>query len=156
MREKRGLCYSVYAFHWSFSDTGLFGVHAATGQSDIAELMDVVTLELGKVCQDIRTEEVDRARAQFRAGLLMAQESAVGRAGQIARQLMLHGRTIETEETMERLKAITPDRLTDLAGRMFHSGKATLASVGPVKTLLSVNALEQRMAGFKVSGLAAE
>ena len=31
VREKRGLCYSIYAFHWSFSDTGLFGVHAATG-----------------------------------------------------------------------------------------------------------------------------
>ena len=37
VREKRGLCYSVYAFHWGFSDTGIFGVHAATGQSDIAE-----------------------------------------------------------------------------------------------------------------------
>ena len=35
VREKRGLCYSVYAFHWGFSDTGIFGVHAATGQSDI-------------------------------------------------------------------------------------------------------------------------
>ena len=39
VREKRGLCYSVYAFHWGFSDTGLFGVHAATGKDDIAELV---------------------------------------------------------------------------------------------------------------------
>ena len=37
VREKRGLCYSVYSFHWGFSDTGIFGVHAATGESDIAE-----------------------------------------------------------------------------------------------------------------------
>ena len=42
VREKRGLCYSVYAFHWGFSDTGIFGVHAATGQSDIAELVPVI------------------------------------------------------------------------------------------------------------------
>src|SRR5690606_22034382 len=31
VREERGLCYSVYAFHWAFSDSGVFGVHAATG-----------------------------------------------------------------------------------------------------------------------------
>ena len=44
VREKRGLCYSVYAFHWGFSDTGIFGVHAATGQSDIAELVPVIVV----------------------------------------------------------------------------------------------------------------
>jgi predicted Zn-dependent peptidase len=41
VREKRGLCYSVYAFHWGFADTGIFGVHAATGPDDVAELMPV-------------------------------------------------------------------------------------------------------------------
>ena len=35
VREKRGLCYSIYAFHWSFADTGMFGVHAATGPEDV-------------------------------------------------------------------------------------------------------------------------
>ena len=28
VREIRGLCYSVYAFHWGFSDTGIFGILA--------------------------------------------------------------------------------------------------------------------------------
>src|SRR5690606_14360657 len=31
IREKRGLCYSVYAFHWAFADSGIFGVAASTG-----------------------------------------------------------------------------------------------------------------------------
>src|SRR5690554_6765369 len=46
VREKRGLCYSVYAFHWGFSDTGIFGVHAATGRDDIARLVPVIVDEL--------------------------------------------------------------------------------------------------------------
>ncbi len=103
VREKRGLCYSVYAFHWGFSDTGIFGVHAATGQSDIAELVPVIIDELQKAGESILQEELDRARAQYRAGLIMSAESAASRASQIARQLLLFGRPIAKEELMERL-----------------------------------------------------
>ncbi|MDP3896007.1 MAG: pitrilysin family protein, partial [Mesorhizobium sp.] len=85
VREKRGLCYSVYAFHWGFSDTGIFGVHAATGQGDIAELVPVIMSELQKTGEQVHADELDRARAQYRAGLLMSRESASSRASQIAR-----------------------------------------------------------------------
>ncbi|TGR96032.1 insulinase family protein, partial [Mesorhizobium sp. M2E.F.Ca.ET.209.01.1.1] len=84
VREKRGLCYSVYAFHWGFSDTGIFGVHAATGQSDIAKLVPVIIDELQKAGESILQEELDRARAQYRAGLIMSAESPASRASQIA------------------------------------------------------------------------
>jgi predicted Zn-dependent peptidase len=135
VREKRGLCYSIYAFHWSFSDTGLFGIHAATQKEDVAELVAVLREELMKTAEHVDVAEVDRARAQFRAGLLMSQESAVSRSGQIGRQLLLHGRPVAMEETMDRLSAITPARLTDLAGRMFGSGPLTLAALGPIEHL---------------------
>jgi predicted Zn-dependent peptidase len=135
VREKRGLCYSVYAFHWGFSDTGIFGVHAATGREDIAALVPVIIGELQRCSQDISTEEVDRARAQYRAGLLMSQESASSRAGQIARQILLHGRPFTVDELMERLANITKERLTDLAGRLFGGPKPTVSAVGPIGTL---------------------
>ncbi|MBD0416016.1 M16 family metallopeptidase [Oryzicola mucosus] len=134
VREKRGLCYSVYAFHWGFSDTGVFGVHAATGQSDIAELVPVIIDELSKAGDKINQDELDRARAQYRAGLIMSAESSSSRASQIARQLLLFGRPIAKEELMERLGALTIVRLTDLSARLF-SGKPTLTAIGPVSTL---------------------
>lgn len=134
VREKRGLCYSVYAFHWGFSDTGVFGVHAATGQSDIAELVPVIIDELSKAGDKINQDELDRARAQYRAGLIMSAESSSSRASQIARQLLLFGRPIAKEELMERLGALTIERLTDLSARLF-SGKPTLTAIGPVSTL---------------------
>jgi len=134
VREKRGLCYSVYAFHWGFSDTGLFGIHAATGQSDIRELVPVIISELERAGGKILQEELDRARAQYRAGLIMSAESASSRASQIARQLLLFGRPIAKEELMERLGALTVDRLTDLSSRLF-STKPTITAVGPVGSL---------------------
>ncbi|MFP1631728.1 M16 family metallopeptidase [Zhengella sp. ZM62] len=135
VRENRGLCYSVYAFHWGFSDTGVFGVHAATGADDIAELVPVLLSELRKTGEHIGQDELDRARAQYRAALAMSRESATSRASQIARQMLLFGRPIDSEELMDRLSKITVDRLTDLAQRLFGGLQPTVAAIGPIDTL---------------------
>lgn len=145
VREKRGLCYSVYAFHWGFSDTGLFGIHAATGRDELVELVPVILDELHRAADHIGIEEVDRARAQYRASLLMAQESAASRAGQMARQFLLYGRTVENQELMDRLALITPERLTDLAGRLFIDSKPTIAGVGPVGKLMSFDRISDHL-----------
>ena len=145
VREKRGLCYSVYSFHWGFSDTGLFGVHAATGKSDIAKLVPVILSELQKAGDAIGQEELDRARAQYRAGLVMSGESASSRASQIARQMLLYGRPIPTEELMERLSALTVSRLTDLSARLF-STRPTVTAIGPVGKLASFETIEKMLA----------
>lgn len=135
VREHRGLCYSVYAFHWGFSDTGIFGIHAATGGENLPELVPVILDELRKVADSVDQQEIDRSRAQIRAQLLMGQESPAARAGQIARQMMLYGRPIPNEEMMERLAGITTQRLTDLAGRLFFDTAPTLSAIGPLEQL---------------------
>ncbi len=146
VREKRGLCYSIYAFHWGFSDTGLFGVHTATGSGDVDKLVPLVLDELKRAGDAITREELDRARAQYRAGLIMSQESPSSRASQIARQLLLFGRPIPMEELMERLSALTVERLTDLAGRLFSS-TPTLTAVGPVARLPVYDEVAARLVG---------
>ncbi|OJU03828.1 peptidase M16 [Metarhizobium album] len=135
VRENRGLCYSVYAFHWGFSDTGIFGVHAATGGENLPELVPVIVDELRKSSERIDQQEIERARAQIRAQLLMGQESPAARAGQMARQMMLYGRLITNQELMERLAGITTERLTDLAGRLFFDKAPTLSAIGPLEQL---------------------
>ena len=155
VREHRGLCYSVYALHWGFSDTGIFGVHAATGQDDIPELIPVILEELRKVANYVDPSEIERARAQFRAGLLMAHESPAARASQIARQMLLYGRPIPNEELMDRLANITPQRLTDLSGRLFFDTPVTLSAVGPLDKLLPITDIAAGLTGNRVRQAAA-
>jgi predicted Zn-dependent peptidase len=147
IRETRGLCYAIYAFHWSFSDTGIFGVHAATGEEELAELAPVIVDELMRASAGIGEAELTRARAQMRSSLLMSQESPGSRAGQIARQLMFAGRTITNEELLDRLAAITPERLCGLAERLFLGGPATLAAIGPIDHLPTLGDLSARLSG---------
>jgi predicted Zn-dependent peptidase len=149
VREHRGLCYSVYALHWGFSDSGVFGIHAATGQEDIPELVPVILEELHRVADQVDVSEIERARAQFRAGLLMAHESPAARASQIARQMLLYGRPIPNDELMERLANITPKRLTDLSGRLFFDTPITLSAVGPLDKLMPMDEIGS---GLSASG----
>ncbi|MCY0094181.1 M16 family metallopeptidase [Hoeflea ulvae] len=148
VREERGLCYSVYAFHWGFSDSGLFGVHAATGADDLAELVPVILAELAKAADGVEEQEINRSRAQVRSGLLMAQESPAARASQIARQMLLFGRPVSNVELMERLANITPKRLSDLSEKLFFETPITVSAIGPIDTLMPVtemaHALGQR------------
>ncbi|WP_273722973.1 pitrilysin family protein [Bartonella sp. AU18XJBT] len=141
VREKRGLCYSIYAFHWGFSDTGLFGVHAATGQEGLKELIPVILDELSKVSKNIHANELQRAQTQYRANLTMSQENPSSQAHLIARQILLYGRPIPISETIERLSLITPQRLTDLAHRLFTNSTPTLTAVGPVGPLINFDDL---------------
>jgi predicted Zn-dependent peptidase len=135
VREKRGLCYSVYAFHWAFADSGIFGVAASTGEEEVADLMPVVVDELRKATETITDDEVIRVRNQIRAGLLMSLESPSSRAGQLARQQILWGRTIPLQETVDRINRITADRVKQVAHQLFSSGEVSLAGIGPVARL---------------------
>lgn len=145
IREKRGLCYSIHAFHWGFSDTGIFGIHAATGEEDISELVPVILEQMQEASHKINQQEVDRARAQVAAGLLMSLESPAARAGQTARQILLFGRPIPNEELLERLDAITPARLSDLAGRLISGSIPTVAAIGPIEPMLGQMEIAERL-----------
>ncbi|HTM78707.1 MAG TPA: pitrilysin family protein [Devosia sp.] len=143
VREKRGLCYSVYAFHWAFADSGVFGVAAATGEDEVGDLVPVVIDELRRATQTITDEEVIRVRNQIRAGLLMSLESPSARAGQLARQQILWGRPIPMAETVERINRITAQRVKDVAEQIFLSGTPTLAGIGPIAALPDLEAVGQ-------------
>jgi len=145
VREKHGLCYSISAFHWGFSDTGLFGIHAATGKEGLIKLMPIILEELYKISAKIDPGEVDRARAQYRANLIISSESPSSRANVIARQMLLYGRPIPNSELIERLEGITAKGLADLAKRLFSDTKPTVAGVGPVETLMAYDDLTRSL-----------
>lgn len=145
VREKRGLCYSVYAFHWAFADSGIFGVAASTGEAEVTELLPVVLDELRRATETITDEEVMRVRNQIRAGLLMSLESPSSRAGQLARQQILWGRPIPLQETVERINRITAERVKHVATQIFDKGRLSLAGIGPVGRLPDYDAIAARL-----------
>jgi predicted Zn-dependent peptidase len=131
VRESRGLAYSIHAFHWGFSDTGLFGFYAATGAKDVAELMPVALGCLGDAAQSLTDAEARRAKAQMKVSLLAALESPAARCEQIARQVMAFGRVLSRAEIIARIDDLTIEQIRRAGARALSSAP-TVAAIGPV------------------------
>jgi predicted Zn-dependent peptidase len=131
VREKRGLCYDIHAFDWGYADTGLVGFHAATSPSQLKELSQVA---LG-IFSDLAGNgpspgELKRAKAQMKAGLFMSLESCEARAGQLAWDMMVFNRPLETEEIVARIEDVSADRVRRIAQNLREQQAAVTAVAG--------------------------
>lgn len=97
-REERGLCYSIFSYADAFADAGLMTVYAATSAGQSHALSALVLDVLERTAEDVTEAEANRARAQSKAGMLMALESPMRRAETLARQVALRGRPFPMDE----------------------------------------------------------
>jgi len=145
VREKRGLCYSIYAFHMPYSDTGMFGLYAGTDAADAPELMRVAIEEITGATETINESEIARAKAQMKAGLLMALESSGARAEQLARQMMIFGRVIPLEEIVAKVEAVTVESVRAAGRALINRGRPAIAALGPGSGLESTAAIAESL-----------
>ena len=143
VREKRGLCYSISAFHMPYSDTGLFGLYAGTDERDAPELMSVVINQIGLATENLSEAEVARAKAQMKAGLLMALESSEARLGQLARQMLAYGRPIPLDEIVAKVDAVTVESARAAGRMLIGRGRPAIAALGPGHSLESAAAIAE-------------
>ena len=146
VREQRGLCYAISAFHLAFSDTGMFGLYAGTDAADVAELMQVVVDQINGAAETINEAEVARAKAQMKAGLLMALESSSARAEQLARQMLNWGRPIALDELVAKIEAVTVASARAAGRALIARGRPAIAALGPGAGLESAATIADSLA----------
>jgi predicted Zn-dependent peptidase len=146
VREKRGLCYTIFAQAGAYADSGLMTIYAGTSGEEVSALAELTIDELRRSAGGMSPEEIERARAQIRAGLLMGLERPSNRAERLARMIAIWGRVPDVSETLARIEAVTPDDVRALAERMAGGGNAALALYGKVDTAPALAALTGRLA----------
>jgi len=146
VREKRGLAYSVHAFHWAYSDAGLMGFYAGTSPRDAGELMAAALDCLGEAAAAITEEEVQRGKAQMKVSLLAALESSAARAQQIARQVFVYGRPLSTDEMVGRIERLDV-RDVRAAGAAMLASTPTVAAIGRTGKVMDQARVARRLSG---------
>ena len=144
-RERRGLCYSIYSFHMPYSDIGMFGLYAGTDATDMSELMRVIVGEIAGTANTISEPEIARAKAQMKAGLLMALESSGARIEQLARQMITRGRPMTVEELVEKVEAVTVETARAAGRALIARGKMATAVLGLGSGLESAAAIAETL-----------
>jgi len=133
VREKRGLCYTVYSYIADHEDTGLLGLYTALSPDTERQALDT----LCRVAADLaehgpEQEELDRAREQVKANLLMSLESTQARMSHMGTAMLLRGKVASVDEVIASYDAVTTDRIRTLAQQIFTFGRASLSAVGKV------------------------
>jgi predicted Zn-dependent peptidase len=129
VREERGLAYSIYSSLHAVSDAGLFYVYAATARREAAAAAALIEEAVAAAADDATQRELDRARTQAKASLLMSLETSWGQAHYVARQLAVRGRLVEPAEVIAELEQVTLDQVR-AAGAAMLAGPRARATIG--------------------------
>ena len=96
-----------------------------------------------KSIDDLNEAEVERARIQLKASILMGRESTSARCEQLAQQMLVFGRQITTEEIVAEVEAVNLEKTREAARRLLSSAP-TIAAVGPLSRLESYDVVGRR------------
>ena len=145
-REKRGLCYSIYAQAGAYADTGTLTIYSGTSGDDVADLSRLCVDELRRVREDISEAEVMRAKAQMKAGMLMGLESPSSRCERLARMVAIWGRVPALDEVVAKIDAVTDQHVVEYVSKLCAKAQPSLALYGPVGATPEVGELAERLA----------
>jgi predicted Zn-dependent peptidase len=132
VREERGLAYSVYSFSGQFADTGQIGLYVGTRPDNLAQAMEVVAEELGKMRREPATPaELERARENVKARVVLAMESSSARMNRLGASLLYDLPLLDADEIMARVDAVTLEDLKELADELWTPERLSAAGIGP-------------------------
>jgi predicted Zn-dependent peptidase len=131
IREKRGLAYAVYSWSSQYTDTGQIGVYVGTREDNIAKAMEVIGVELDRICsQAVGDEELSRAREHVKGRLALSMESTASRMNRLGRSVLMDTPLLTLDETIERLDAVDADQLAELAQVLYPPTRLSAAAIG--------------------------
>ena len=136
IREDRGLAYSVGTSNAMYRNCGVFSIFAATSPEQVGEVLDISIDELGEIVRNgVTDHELELAKHQARASILMSLEDSAARAAALAQSEMVYGRQIPVEETLARIDAVTVDDAANLAREFFRTEAVAFTALGDLDHL---------------------
>ena len=131
VREKRGLCYSVYASYESQLDRAAILCYAGTSTDRAQQTLDVTLAEIARLARDgVENEELETMRAGLKSSLIMQQESSMSRSGALASDWFYLGRVRSLDEISAALDALTTDSVNAYAAAQDFR-EMTILTLGP-------------------------
>ena len=146
IRERRGLVYSIHSFSSSYSDCGLFGIYAGTGEEEVEELMPVLADEIRRLSDSLDEGEVRRARNQLKAATLMSLESTSARAEQLGEQMLIFGRPLPIDEIVRKIDVVDVAAVRNVIARTF-AGRPSVAAIGPLGRMMPYDRFAEQLTG---------
>ena len=131
IREKKGLCYSIFSFQSQFLSSGIFGFYSACNPNDLENLLDTSLNEIKNLSKNITINDLDRAKAQLSSGFIRAQDFTFSRLERNVKSLFTHSKMFSEDYILNKISELKISNLLDLYDRLFHNPKTVLSIIGP-------------------------
>jgi predicted Zn-dependent peptidase len=132
VREKRGLCYSVWSGYTALKSMGTIMSYAGSSNERAQATLDCILGEIHRLEKGITQAELDRAKIGLKAGTIMQGESTSARAGTIAHDYFMRGRIRTLDEIKQEIDRLTVDQVNKYLAS-HPPGPFTIVTVGPKK-----------------------
>ena len=130
VREKRGLCYSVWAGYSSLKGSGSIFGYAGTSNDRAQATLDCFIEELHRLQKGVTEAELARAKTGLKASTIMQGESTSARAGAIAHDFFMRGRIRTLDEIKDAIDSVSLDKVNAYL-KVHEPGPFTIVTVGP-------------------------
>ena len=131
IREKRGLCYSVWSSPSPASDAGQFTAYAGTAPEQATTVLALLDDEITRfVDEGITQDERDIAVGYLTGSLVLGLEDTGSRLGRLGGLMTALGRVVPIDEDVAALRAVTLDDVTAVVRKVL-GGPRSVAVVGP-------------------------
>jgi predicted Zn-dependent peptidase len=130
IREKEGLCYSVWASYQTLKDRASVVCYAGSRNERAQRTLDLMLRELQRLVEGVEPEEVERVRAGLKSSLIMQQESTAARALSLASDWYYLGRVRSFDEIQSAIDGLTPERIVEHL-RNCPPGDYSIVTLGP-------------------------
>ena len=138
IREELGLAYSIGSWLNSYSDSGIFSIHAATDHSNVESVLDNINNEIDKIRINISEEELIRAKSQIESNIYMAEERPEYKSEEIGKNFSIFGKYFTVKEVMKIINSTQNNDLVKSAEKIFSS-QPTLSIIGSPSSDLSTH-----------------
>lgn len=144
VREKRGLTYNVYSYNGGSSKGGLIYSYGSTSPKNVNELVKVIGCEMAKlIAYGIDDEELARAQAQLKCGLLMGLENTGNVMARLGRSQSSFGLVRDVDTIVRDIMSVTKEDVQKVAQQYLTAEKLVVAQVGAEKTEIDLNSILQ-------------
>lgn len=132
IREQRGLVYSVFSYHSSYHDSGLFCIYTGLSKQNVRAVLELIIKEIYDIqVNGVKEKELQRAKDQLKGNLLLSLENVSTRMSRLGKSQLYLGKVVPPDEIVRRIMAVSDSDIRELAGTMLSPENFCLASVGP-------------------------
>ncbi|MGI6119510.1 MAG: M16 family metallopeptidase [Desulfosporosinus sp.] len=132
IREQRGLAYSVYSYHATYADTGLFAIYAGTSPKNTKKVIECILQELKEIKQQgITSIEIARTKAQIKGSLYLGLEAVSSRMSRLGKTELTYNRVLTPEEVIEKLEKVTLKDVSRMIERLWQRDRISIMTLGP-------------------------